>query len=329
MTCVDRVLNTGKRWLIVCLLMLSNSVIAHENRPLYVDISELDTSVYRVQTKVPPSVAIDNQPRVIMPEVCRATVPGRYQCADSLAGQSIVIQYAQYNPLVSSFVRLTRQNGEIYSALLTAEEKHWQIPAEESTTGVARQYTWLGIEHILIGLDHLLFLACLLFVARGLKRVVITVTGFTLAHSITLIASAMQWVTVPIAPVETLIAFSILFLAVEIARKQLGIGQQNSLTFQYPVLVSASFGLLHGFGFAAVLRDIGLPQTELITGLLFFNIGVELGQLLFTLFCFGVVWCLKHLAPQLISRQGAALATIYCVGILSAYWVIDRGVAVF
>lgn len=311
------------------LLFLPATSQAHENRPLYIDITEQGLDLYQVQIKVPPTVAINNQPSVLMPEFCSLKGRNLYQCSEALAEQFITIRFAKYNPSVSTFVRLTRSNREIYSDLLTAEEDRWQVPNEETASGVAKHYTWLGVEHILIGLDHLLFLACLLFIARGFKRVVITITGFTLAHSVTLIASAMQWVKVPIAPVETLIAFSILFLAVEIARKELFNGEESTLTYRHPILVSLSFGLLHGFGFAAVLSDIGLPQTEVVTGLLFFNIGVELGQLAFTVVCLALGTISARLLASQPLQHAAVSVAIYGIGILSAYWLFDRGASVF
>ena len=131
------------------------------------------------------------------------------------------------------------------------------MPDAENRFAVATEYTWLGIEHIWIGIDHLLFVACLLFIAKTSRRVLITITGFTVAHSITLALSALDLVRIPTPPVEAAIALSVVFMAWEIAK-----GNMNSLTHRYPIAVSSSFGLLHGFGFAAVLRDIGLPQDK-------------------------------------------------------------------
>ena len=141
---------------------------------------------------------------------------------------------------------------------------------------IAKDYTSLGVRHILEGYDYLLFLACLIMIAGTGRRILITVTGFTVAHSITLALSAFNLLRVPSAPVEAVIALSIVFLASEIAKEP-----RDTLTYKYPALVSVAFGLLHGLGFASVLRQIGLPQTEIVMGLLFFNIGVEIGQLAF------------------------------------------------
>lgn len=314
----------NKLILLLIYSVISVGVLAHENRPLYVDVTEVNEFEYSVKMKVPPTVAINNQPQLTMPDDCLATGLHKYRCQSDMAGKKITVMFSQYNPSVSTFMRLTRGNGEIYSELLTAEQSTWQVPAAETATGVAKHYTWLGIEHILIGIDHLLFLACLLFIAKTFKRVVLTVTGFTIAHSMTLMAAALEWVTVPVAPVETLIAFSIVFLATEIARNN-----SETLTQRFPILVSSSFGLLHGFGFAAVLRDIGLPQTEVLTGLLFFNVGVEIGQLCFTLICFIVAFILlKVFRLQTRSLVVGQTICIYVVGIVASYWMFERGLSV-
>ena len=159
--------------------------------------------------------------------------------------------------------------GENHTVTLTRGELVWRVPLREEVATVAVQYTWLGMEHIWIGFDHLLFVLCLIWIAGGIRRILVTITGFTLAHSVTLVLAALEVVSLPVPPIEAVIALSVLFLASEIAR-----GKQDNLTWRYPIAVSSSFGLLHGLGFAAVLGEIGLPQTELVTGLVFFNVGV-------------------------------------------------------
>lgn len=304
------------------LLCLSSVVGAHENRPLYVDIVEEQPLTYRVQVKVPPTVDGRNRPQIKLPETCVLQGAQLYLCESSVNGQIVSVEYPAYNPSVSSFLRLKLSNGEEYTALLAATQNDWLVPTEESASGVAKHYTWLGVEHILIGLDHLLFVACLMFVAGTFRRMIITATGFTLAHSVTLALSALELVRFPVAPVETLIAFSILFLAVEIAR-----GNRQTLTYRRPVLVSTSFGLLHGFGFASVLQDIGLPQTEVVTGLLFFNVGVEIGQVLFIAVGAAIVYGLKRITSDTVQSMVQTLA-IYVIGILASYWMYDRALGV-
>lgn len=201
------------------------------------------------------------------------------------------------------------------------------LPDAETTSGVARKYAVIGIEHIWKGWDHLLFLVCLLWIAGDFRRVLVTITGFTLAHSVTLALSALDILRLPVPPVEAAIALSIVFLAREII-----IGRRNSLTWNHPIAVSSSFGLLHGLGFAAVLGQIGLPQTQVLTGLLFFNVGVEIGQVIFIAGIAAAFFGLKALftfseRTHLINESllaPARLAAAYGVGIVASYWMIER-----
>jgi len=222
-------------------------------------------------------------------------------------------------------IRFQRLSGETHTAVLGPDESEWTLPPPESAGRVAREYLGLGLAHILEGGDHLLFLACLIFIARSTRRILVTVTGFTLAHSITLALATLGWVRLPVPPVEAAIALSIVFLATEIARQP-----RDTLTWRHPIAVSSSFGLLHGFGFAAVLREAGLPQLELPAALLFFNLGVEVGQVLFIAALVGVWALLRGLlrgrlslsGPELMER--ARLPVGYAVGWLASYWLFVR-----
>lgn len=305
---------------------------AHESRPLYVEINEQGADLFSVQAKTPPSVPAPNAPKIVLPDHCTPAGPERrtdtvrertYRCPGGLAGESVSVLYPVLNPSVSTLLRVAWLSGESHSILATPEAGTLEIPATESFGGVARQYLRLGIEHILEGYDHLLFLACLLLIAGTGRRIVITVTGFTIAHSITLALSALGLVRVPVAPVEAAIALSIVFLAVEIVR-----GKRDSLTYRYPIAVAAAFGLLHGFGFAAVLGETGLPQTEIPTALLFFNLGVEVGQLIFV-FVAIAIFRIVQLAARKISHRDIAWPgweqpAAYLAGTLAAFWMIDR-----
>jgi len=171
------------------------------------------------------------------------------------------------------------------------------------------------------------FRACLLFISGIPRRLLITITGFTLAHSITLALSALDLVPIATPPVEAVIALSVVFMAWEIVR-----GDETSLAFRYPVVVSSTFGLLHGFGFAAVLRDIGLPQIELPTALLFFNVGVEIGQLLFVTALIAGFLFLRPVFTRVLrsadhkDAHWSALTTpaSYIIGSVASYWMIER-----
>jgi hydrogenase/urease accessory protein HupE len=244
-----------------------------------------------------------------------------------LSGRSVGIEFPVINPSLSTLYKIKLANGEEHLRILKPSETGWTVPDAESRFGVATQYTVLGVEHIWIGLDHLLFVACLLFIARTPRRLLITITGFTVAHSITLALSALDLVRIPTPPVEAAIALSVVFMAWEIVKDD-----ETSLAYRFPVAVSSSFGLLHGFGFAAVLRDIGLPQTELPTALLFFNVGVEIGQILFVLALLAGYFILRPLLVRLLRSSAdeevhwSALTTpaSYVIGSVAAYWMIDR-----
>ncbi len=322
--------------LLLCLAVLCT---AHESRPLFIEITERETGVYQLQYKIPSTIPDFNLPEVFLPEyftaldqlVVRQTASGfikqqSFKSNSGLNSAEIRIKYPVMNPSVSCIVKIVLLNGQKFNKLLGPDELKWTVPEEESWAGVARQYTVLGIQHILEGWDHLLFLICLMLVAGVGRKLLITITGFTIAHSITLALSALDVVRLPIPPVEAVIALSVVFLAVEIALQK-----KDSLTYRYPIAVSSSFGLLHGFGFAAVLADIGLPQVEIVTSLLFFNIGVELGQIIFVL---GVLllWLLirkirldNNLLERFrISRPMLERSVAYFCGIIASYWMIER-----
>jgi hypothetical protein len=310
---------------------------AHEARPLYVEVSEGARGEFAARWRIPASV-----PRFDLPDVLLSgcTLVGdvteqraadavlrsaRFQC--ERATPEIEIHYPLANPSIQALLRFTHASGEVHTRLLSPEESRWTPPPVATPSGVAAQYLALGARHIASGVDHLLFLACLLLLARTLRRVVVTVTGFTLAHSITLALSALDLVRLPSAPTEAAIALSVVFVASELARAPKA-GEPLSLTRRAPVLVSSGFGLLHGFGFASALREVGLPQTEVPAALLAFNAGVELGQLAFVGAAFGIVAGMRR-AWREGDRVAARLplaerAAAYGVGVTAAYWTIER-----
>ena len=315
--------------------LLATDVQSHEARPVFVEITETITNEFSAWWKVPTTVPVYSIPYLIMPDTCRAqgeTVEleypeayvrqQQYHCLNGLSGQVLALEFEVFNPSVSSLFRVQLLNGEIHNHIMQPGETKWRVPDKENILGVVRDYLLLGIRHIFTGADHLLFVACLIFIARTARRILITISGFTLAHSLTLALSTLRIVELPVPPVEAGIALSILFLAHEIAVKN-----RQSWTWRYPITVSSSFGLLHGFGFAAVLRDIGLPQTELPAALLFFNLGVELGQILFVGVVAVAIFALSRLSikRELVQRHRLyAQAAVYAIGSISAFWFIER-----
>ncbi len=329
------------RWCFALFFMLAAALTqAHDARPNYVQITETELNTFSVMWKVPASMPDGALPYPTLPEGCMADRQPAWQltgaeylgqqvfrCDESLSGRLVGIEFPTINPSLSTLYKISLANGEEHLRILKPSETEWTVPDAEERFAVATEYTWLGVEHIWIGIDHLLFVACLLFIARTPRRLLITITGFTVAHSITLALSALDLVRIPTPPVEAMIALSVLFMAWEIAK-----GNQDSLTHRFPVAVAASFGLLHGFGFAAVLRDIGLPQTELPTALLFFNVGVEIGQVLFVL---ALVAAFLVLRPALVRLLRSArdsdvhwssltAPASYLIGAVASMWMIER-----
>jgi hydrogenase/urease accessory protein HupE len=184
---------------------------------------------------------------------------------------------------------------------------------------IARAYTVLGVEHILTGFDHLLFVFALLFLVGFRRRLVGTITAFTLAHSLTLVSSALGWLTLRPPPVEAAIALSIALVARE------ALHAEPTLSRRWPALVAFLFGLVHGLGFAGALQQIGLPGQHLSAALLTFNIGVEIGQLLVVSLAYGAWRLLSHRRALAFARAPG----LYAIGAVAACWSIQRVLALF
>ena len=178
-----------------------------------------------------------------------------------------------------------------------------------------------GVEHILFGFDHLLFVLALILIVRSTRTVLLTVTAFTVAHSITLSLATLGVVHVPGPPVEACIALSILLVASEIARMQ---SAEPSLTASRPWAVAFPFGLLHGLGFASALIDIGLPQRDVPFALFAFNVGVEVGQLAFIAAVLGLIHLAKRLPIPTAGEYRLRTGTSYAIGTVAAFWFVDR-----
>ena len=298
------------------LLMMALGASADDFRPLYIEITEISPLEFVVRLRVPPRVTASNEPTVAFPSTCNARGGGMVGCEVDPAGSTIELAYPAAVPPIATVVRLAYASGESHTRSIGAGTLEIPLPPREEVAGIAAQYSWLGVEHIWRGLDHLLFVLCLIWIAGTWQRVLVTITGFTIAHSATLVLAALDVLVLPTAPIEAVIALSVLFLAKELVRGE------GSLTWRYPVVVSSSFGLLHGLGFAAVLGEIGLPQLELLTGLVAFNVGVEVGQVCFA----GAVMVLLAAARRTSAafvRHGQVV-TAYAVGSVAAYWLIDR-----
>lgn len=221
-------------------------------------------------------------------------------------------------------VRIERLDDTTEVARLTAASPSFVVTVAPQFWQVIKTYLVFGVEHILQGFDHLLFVACLILIAGTWHRILITITGFTIAHSITLTLAALELIRIPVPPIEATIALSIVFLAREIA-----IERRDTLTWRFPIAVSSTFGLLHGLGFASALSEIGLPQTEIPAALLSFNLGVEIGQIMFVGAVITAVWVVqtgfRQLTnipdnwPRLIEKPIA-----FAIGGITMFWTIER-----
>ena len=197
------------------------------------------------------------------------------------------------------------------------------MTASPGTFEVVQTYTVLGIEHILTGFDHLLFVLALLILVKGTRRLIATITAFTLAHSLTLFAATLGWINVPGPPVEAVIALSIVFVAGEIVHARQG---RPGLTQRYPWLVAFTFGLLHGLGFAGALAEVGLPPLSIPMALLFFNVGVEIGQLIFIAVVLGAIAVVRRIARRLKIDAPSWWWRLppYTIGGIASFWVVQR-----
>jgi hydrogenase/urease accessory protein HupE len=309
----------------------AGTALAREIRPAFLQIDETAPQHYNVFWKVPSrgDRVLDIEPRfdsaLSVTEAEGHTVLDGYMLfryritgEPGLPGTELSIRNLA-RTTVDVLVNINLLDGEKHTLLLQPKALSATIPRSPSIWNVALSYTRLGVEHILLGSDHLLFVASLMLIVSGWRMLVKTITAFTVAHSITLALVALGVITLPPQPVEVLIALSIMLVCVEAVRQRRG---GTSLTIEWPWLVAFAFGLLHGFGFAGALLDIGLPRADTPTALLFFNVGVELGQLVFIALMLALVAGAARLLT--VPRRQAALAASYGMGSIAAFWVFDR-----
>jgi hydrogenase/urease accessory protein HupE len=239
-------------------------------------------------------------------------------CAGGLVGQTLRVEgiaASQANVLV----RLVLADGRAIRHVLTAEQPSFVVPAREGALNVLVSYGRLGVEHILMGYDHLLFVLGLVLLVGGGRRLLETVTAFTLGHSVTLMLAVLGLVRVPQSPIEAGIALSIYVLAVELAPRE---SRKPTLLVRAPWLMAGLFGLLHGLGFAGALAQVGLPQGEIPLALFAFNLGIEAGQLAFVGVVLAVWAALRALPVRWPSR--VAYVPAYAIGTLAAFWFFQR-----
>jgi len=308
---------------------------AHALEPGYLEMRSTGPEQYAVLWKIPVVVDRPMPISALLPESCVPRTPGELRwtgaaylsrwtvtCPGGLAGGSLRIEGLE-RTATDVLARIDDGEGGVETLRLTPSEPEAILVGRRSTSRVASAYFRLGVDHILGGIDHLLFVAALLLLVSGWRRLVGTVTAFTVAHSVTLATSTLGVITVPVAPIEALIALSIAFVAAEVVHLRRG---GRSLTSQWPWVIAFAFGLLHGVGFASALGEIGLPQNAVPAALLFFNLGVEAGQLLFVAIALGAAALMRRLARRFELQPTTFIRTLppYVIGSLGAFWVLQR-----
>ncbi|MGH7495805.1 MAG: HupE/UreJ family protein [bacterium] len=322
-----------RTWPLVSILVAGTFLTAraHEMRPAYLELREAGTDTFEVLWKVPARGDLRLALHLRLPESCAAITPvnsyhanevfiERYTvaCRGGLTGQSIFIDGLSAT-LTDVLVRFERADGTTQVTRLTPAAPSFVIAATPSFMELAGAYTKLGIEHILVGIDHLLFVLALLLMVEGWRRLVKTITAFTVAHSLTLALATLGFVHVPPRPVDAVIALSIIFLAAEVLRLQHG---ERFLTARYPWVVAFGFGLLHGLGFAGALTNLGLPRNDIPAALVFFNVGVEIGQVAFITAVLALLASFRVLEVKW--PRWSARAVPYAIGSFAASWFIAR-----
>jgi hydrogenase/urease accessory protein HupE len=314
---------------IAALLALpAGPISAHEVRPGYLELTEREGGSFATTWKVPVLGDFRLAIAPVYPDFCRPTHEsvavivdnasierGQVRCTKPLQGEAIRIRGLEATQ-TDVLLRVQFVDGRVETDRLTPSHTSVAIRAEPGAADVLRTYIGLGIEHILTGTDHLLFVLCLVLLVRNLKRLIATATAFTLAHSISLAAATLGFVHVPSAPVEATIALSIIFLAQELVRGGSG------LTHSYPWLVAFCFGLLHGLGFAGGLAEVGLPEGAIPLALFSFNVGVELGQLGFIATALSIGWLWRNVlgaTPAWTIRVAS-----YAIGATASFWMLER-----
>jgi len=315
-----------------CLLAPGDMSQAHPLDPALLELWESQGGVYDVLWRLPALQPAGAALTPLFPARCREVSPRtatalpqgtqerwRIDCGSAgLVGERIEVTGLAARG-TDALLRLHAMDGRLIQAVLRPGDPALAVPARSSMIAVVRSYAALGVEHILTGADHLLFVLGLVLLVRGTRRLIATVTAFTLGHSVTLSLAVLGIVHIPPRPVEALIAATILAVALELARA----AQGKRLTIGgVPWAMAFGFGLLHGLGFAGALAEIGLPPGDIPLALLSFNLGIEAGQLLFIAAVIGLRAALRPVPPAWLQR--AAPVPAYVIGSLASFWIFDR-----
>ena len=319
------------RWLLLSIaLVLAVPANADELRPGYLELTQQDAQHWRMVWKAPVLGGLATHARPLVPPQCRQSPPtarlegaaliaeSRLTCDRDLAGSDVGLA-GMDAAFTDALVRIAPLGRPVQAARLTPGHAMVTVATVPDRWAVARSYFALGVEHILTGYDHLLFVVALVLLLARLGVVVRAATAFTVAHSLTLVGTTLGLIGLAQAPVEALIALSIVFVAVEVVKQD---PAQPRLSERIPWVVAFGFGLIHGFGFAGALREIGLPAGDVLTALLTFNLGVEAGQLVIVSLGLAALALIRRLAPHAL--RPVKLAASYAIGITASFWFIQR-----
>lgn len=317
---------------VLALLFAFSSAQAHEIRPAYLELMETGPGQFSVLWRTPLNSGMRLPVLLKLPDDVRnLRDPVVQELPDSLierrwidggpgglAGKRIEFVGLQAT-ITDVLARVHLLDGSESTTLVHPSKAWMEVARSRGLLAVAGSYTLLGIEHIGFGIDHLLFVLALLIITNGTVRLLKTVTAFTVAHSITLALATLGFVHVPSKPVEATIALSIVFVASEILHRRAG---RDGIASRAPWIVAFSFGLLHGFGFAGALSEVGLPQNHIPAALLFFNVGVEIGQIAFIAIVLAFIALLRRI--PLCLPHWAQLIPPYAIGSVAMFWVVQH-----
>ena len=315
-----------KKLYLVLFLFAITHVSAHEFNPAHLVINELDDELNTYEaTWMYPYKNIGKRGEVIFPDFCSVEskdlyYQGKYineeldlTCSSTIKGS--LIEITKLSVLTDALVTINFSNDETFEGLVN--NKNTSILVPNKNEYLPTSYIYLGFDHLLNGLDHILFVVGLMFLVVGTINLIKTITAFTIAHSITLGLSVFNIIKLPQATIEIMIALTIVYLAAEI---------KNSKKYEFtPWNLAFGFGLLHGLGFAGALSDIGIENNEILLSLLFFNIGIEIGQLVLIPF----IWIFIFIANNYNFYKKSVVFSSYFVGSMGAYWVISRFINLF
>jgi hydrogenase/urease accessory protein HupE len=319
-------------WLIVT----AGAALAHPLAPSLLELREERAGVYAVRWKTPLLRAPGVELRPVLPDACRSVSEMREEVGPAdlqvfwkvdcspvgLTGTSLEVE-GLGRSRTAALIRIEMLDGHSLSGLVRSDAPRFLVEPDPEAISVFSDFAVLGVEHILLGPDHLLFVLGLLLLVRQGRALLGAITCFTLGHSITLVLASLEVVTLPSGLVEIGIALSLVVVAVELCRRS-----ESGHTFigRRPWSASFGFGLLHGMGFAAAMREAGLPSSEIPLALFSFNLGIELGQLLFIAL---VLVVMKLSGLGLAASPRIRWLSAYAIGSLAVYWIIERSIVYF